>query len=358
MPNDTITDMKSALQTAFAANQNLTTPIDRQIHDLVMHGAENCVLVAMTNIAATAVDPSVLPTLLTRKAGGLDFRSLYKKTTRPVLVDVASSISVSWSPSSDPFVSNPFREDEINQGWVDRRNNKLAGAGHLKEILEFVGGDQAQAQSVLHALAAKVIEKLGMSQVHYNLPPRLTTSFVASLLTQWLSASSSKGARLEHVAIALLRFAGQNLVRAWDEVVSHHVNDPKPFDAICLQRGKPTAIAECKDQVITVSHINQLVAEMGAQGAAKGYLFTRQNWLEQSNMAEISAAIQSKSVFGYRVDIVEISEAIRSWLSIIDQSDAELPAFMSVLTTEMGVNGNLDDRRELASLIDSMLAVV
>jgi hypothetical protein len=343
--------MTAALTSAFnsTVSPNLPIGIVHSITSLVTNGAENCILVALTNVAGTVADRGVMPQLLAKQAGGVDFRSLYKKTTRPFLVATASSLSVHWKPSSDPYVSNPFREPRIDNEWVTRRLNKLAGAGDLRTILEHVADNPEHANDVLVQLAHELLARLGKSQVAYNLPPRLTTAFVSALLEQWLNGGSN-GARLEHTAIALLRFAGSRLNGTWDEVESHHVNDPKPYDALCVRKGQVVAIAECKDQLVTAEHILQLSVEMAHRGASRGFIFTRAKWID--DRVNIDAAIKSRSVHGFRIDTVEIGEAIRTWLSLIDIDDGSLRSFMNTLIEEMNENGRMEDRRELAILID------
>ncbi|MDV3480856.1 restriction endonuclease, SacI family [Sphingobium yanoikuyae] len=349
--------MKAELSAAFADESAPAPPnaVSESIENLVFNGAENCTLVALTNIAATCVDGEIETTLLTKDAGGLDFRSLYKKTTRPVLLEVAAKLSVPWTPSADPFVSNPFREARVDQAWVERRKNKLPGASDLKNILEHVSANRSDGRKVLQALANAQTQRLSMAQVQYKLPPRLTTNFVSKLIGDWLDEASGKGARLEHVAVALLRFAGSKIIDGWDSVESHHVNDPRPYDAVCTKRGKCIAIGECKDQLVTVDQINQLSNEMANFGTVRGYLFTRACWISDSDKTAIESAINAKSVFGYRIDVIDVMEAVRSWLSFIDQNDSVLPSFMAALTAEMDINGHLNDRRSLATLIDKMI---
>src|SRR5687768_7522409 len=99
-------EMLSALRGAFADPANPEwRKLPSEIHDacegLVKRGSDNCTLVALTNVAGAAADPSVRPQFLAKQAGGVDFRSLYKKTTRSVLVDEAARLTVSHTPSTD-----------------------------------------------------------------------------------------------------------------------------------------------------------------------------------------------------------------------------------------------------------------
>lgn len=355
--DELIRGMQEKLQDAISATAPTLLPpqVASAANKLVVGGAPNCSLVAMTNLAATATDSSIQPDLLGKQHGGVDFRSLYKKTTRPIIEATCKSLGVTTSLSPDPFVSNPFREKQVDAKWVERRKNKLAGADELRVILTYAAENPQEAFPTLCAVVHDYVQQLQLAKIAYNLPPRITTHFAATLLDRWLNQQSSKGARLEITATAVLRYTGQQLSTGWSEVESHEVNDPLPYDQICRHRGAVIALGECKDQQITSAQINQLSEEMRKIGCSRGYLFTRKEWLDRSDAEAIDDALTSRSVLGYRIDVIDIMEVIRSWLPLVDQDDGDLPAFMSTLTKELDKRGQLEDRRALAILIDEIV---
>lgn len=352
-----IAGMKDNLQRAIDGNHRPFLPpnIAAAVQRLVASGASNCTLVVMTNLAATATDNAIQPDLLGKQHGGVDFRSLYKKTTQPILASTHKGLGVTTALSSDPYVSNPFREDRVDKDWVDRRRNKLPGADELRLVLGHVAQEPSAAIDALSEVSRAYVERLQLAKIAYNLPPRITTHLAARLLDEWISQQSSRGARLEITATAVLRYTGERLSVGWGEVESHEVNDPLPYDQICRRRGVAVALGECKDQIVTSAHVLQLSEEMRKIGCSRGYLFTRKQWLEKSDLEEIDKALTSRSVLGYRVDVVDMMDVIRSWLPLIDQEDGDLPAFMSTLTQELDKRGGLEDRRSLANLIDKMI---
>lgn len=355
--DELIEGMKTELRKAITRqdDENLPADVLAAVKGLVADGAPNCTLVALTNLAATASDQTIQPDLLGKQHGGVDFRSLYKKTTRPILAETNKSLGVSTALSSDPFVSNPFREDRVDEEWVERRRNKLAGAEELRILLAYVATQPSAATEGLYAVIRAYLERLQLAKIAYNLPPRITTHFASKLLDKWMNQQSSKGARLEITATAVLRYAGERLSAGWSEVESHEVNDPLPYDQICRRRGAVVALGECKDQAVNGVHINQLSEEMRKSGCSRGYLFTRDVWLDRSDLEAIDDALTSRSVLGYRIDVIDIMEAVRSWLPLIDQEDDDLPAFMRTLTDELDKKGGLEDRRALAQLIDEQV---
>lgn len=352
-----INGMKAHLQQALDRPDTPVLPphILAASRSLVANGAPNCTLVAMTNLAATATDGTIQPDLLGKQHGGVDFRSLYKKTTRPVLSATNVSLGVATPLSTDPFVSNPFREERVDDGWVERRRNKLAGAEELRVLLGYAANHEGAAVEALSAISSAYLERLQLAKIAYNLPPRITTLFASKLLDRWMNQQSSKGARLEICATAVLRYTGEQLSAGWNEVESHEVTDPLPYDQICRRRGTAVALSECKDQAVTNAHINQLSDEMRKMACSRGYLFTRRMWLEKSDRDAIDDALTSRSVLGYRIDVIDIMEVIRSWLPLVDQDDGDLPAFMRTLIDELDKRGSLDDRRALAQLIDDLI---
>lgn len=347
--------LKVSAALAETADPNLPTGVVRAVASLIEAGSTNCALVAFTNVALTTADPTIQTNLLSKQAGGEDSRSLYKKSVRPHLVAKAKEMEVSFIPSEDPYVSNPFREPKVDAGWVAKRKNKLAGAEELRLVLEWVSDNRDHAKSVLISLAQHLTAKLELGKIAYDLPPRMPVSKANSILAQWLAGQSSGGARLEIAATALLRHCATFLAGAWDRVESHQVNDPVPYDQICWRGSKVIALGECKDQEVTIGHIMQLADQMRGRDCERGFIFTRAEWLQKSDQSAIDTAIAGRNLLGYRIDIIEIGEAVRSWLPIIDRDDGDVVRFMKTLTTELDLRGELKDRQDLAKLIDAAL---
>lgn len=355
--NALIDGMKSNLRTAvgFTGTPSLPKTVVVATQALIADGAPNCALVAMTNLAATATDNTIQPDILKKRHGGVDLRSLYKKTTRPVLSEIIKALGVTMRLSKDPFVSNPFREEKVDENWVEERGNKLAGAEELRVLLAYASANPRDALEVLCAVGKAYTEKLQLAKISYNLPPRITTHFAAKLLNDWMCEQSSKGSRLEITATAVLRYTGGQMSGGWSEVESHEVNDSTPYDQICRHRGSVVALSECKDQPVTASHVNQLSDEMRRMACSRGYLFSRKEWLQKTDWKTVEEALTSRSVLGYRIDVIDIMEVIRSWLPLVDQDERDLPAFMGIFTQELDKRGLLEDRRSLATLIDDLV---
>jgi hypothetical protein len=320
----------------------------------VTGGAETCRLVALTVVSAAAADPNVRPDIIQVTAGGIDFRSLYKEAVRPVLIAAAAQRSAPWQPSQDPFVSNPFREPSIDAAWVQRRTTRLPGAAALLEIVSHVLAAPPDAGPVLTCLALYELALLEKSVVIYRIPLRLSSRVVVSLLAEWL-AGDAGGRRLESASIALLRYAGLHLRSGWDNVESHHVNDPTPYDALCKANGVVRAVGEVKAQPITQRQLRQLADQMGAHQARRGYLFTRNIWLPDGMESEaIASFLRDQDGLGRRIDILDVLETARIWLPLMDQHDDALPDFLRALGRELDDHAFAADRRSLARLLEEL----
>jgi hypothetical protein len=137
-------------------------------------------------------------------------------------------------------------------------------------------------------------------------------------------------------------------------VESHRVNDPAPFDAICKEDGEARVVGEVKDQAITLNHLRQLAEQMTIHRAGRGYIFTRASWWPLHSETETDAIakfIRDRSVLGQRIDIIDIMEATRVWLALIDQDDEALPDFVRILTAELDEHALPEDRRAIADLL-------
>lgn len=354
--------MRRCLEAAFddadttARSSLLPDSVSLACELLVMNGAETCRLVALTVTSATAADRNVPPQKIQAGAGGKDFRSLYKEAVYPVLLAAAARSSAPWQPSRDPFVSNPYREPSIDAAWLVRRKNKLAGAAALLTVVSHVATTPDDAPAVLGHLAGHELALLEKSVVTYRIPPRLSTRVVVDLLERWLG-NDSGGRRHEGASVALLRFAGSHLQTGWDAVESHHVNDPTPYDALCKAGGVVRAVGEVKAQAVNVDQLRQLAVQMDEQKATRGYFFTRASWLPATSTADaiaISSFLRGQDALGRRIDILDVLDAARLWLPLLDQQDNTLPAFVRLLADELDRHALADDRRSLARLLEEL----
>lgn len=359
MPNNNLADqMKQCIEASLAAASTfdsaahgLSAEVAQACIDLVANGKETARMVALTNLAGTAVDASIEPDILQVQHGGVDFRSLYKRSTRPVLLAMAAEAEVKWSPSADPYVSNPYREERVNDEWVQRRNNKLAGAEELNLILKSAKDDPSIAAIALTWLLHQEIARLQSQKIEYRVPPRLTVQAVSQVLNEWLDGGAG-GKRLETASVAALRHVGEQLGGMWNEVTSHHVNDPAPYDALCMSGQTAHTVAEVKDQQVNKQFVENLADQMVELGAERGLLITRTRWLPGGEeLEQINEYLQDRNLLGLRIQILDFDQALVAWLPLIDADDDALPKFLRQLTNELEKHGELADRTALASIL-------
>lgn len=223
-------------------------------------------------------------------------------------------------------------------------------------MIDHVIAHRDDAAAALKCLAWHERLLLEKAAILYRIPPRIGTLAVLGLLNEWL-ASDIGGRRHEGASVALLRFAGAHLRSGWNEVESHHVNDPIPYDALCRENGTVKAVAEVKAQTVSPDHIRQLAGQMDGQFARRGYLFTRKAWQPEVGSEEsllVEDAQRNQDALGRRIDMIDVIEAAKLWLPLLDQSEAALPEFLRTLTGELDQNGNSADRRAFATLLEGL----
>ncbi len=361
LPNEFAAAMHSKLEAAAetaktmeAASASVPPSLVDACKKLIREGTETTRLVCITNVSGTAVDPEVPVDILQAQAGGVDFRTLYKKSTKLVLAALAAEAEVKWSISADPYVSNPYREARIDDEWVERRGQRLPGAAILNEIIQAVRYQPDLADDVVIELMRNELIELQSRKIVYPIPPQLTVPVVSKVLSAWLDGGVG-GNRLETVAVGLLRYVGTELSNRWIEVTSHHVNDPTPYDALCLNASGVHTVAEVKDQLISKSFFEQLSEQMIEHGASRGLLFTRQNWIPSGeDKQEIEQFLTDRALLGLRMEVVCIDTALSSWLPMLDADDSSLPRFLKTVTLELEEHGELADRTDLASILKSI----
>lgn len=313
---------------------------------LFADGTETTQLVALTNVASVACGCSQSASILQAKAGGLDLRSAYKRSTRLFIQAEAAQRGVKWKVSTDPYVSNPYREAQIDEDWVARRGGRLQGASELNSVVEFVDKNPEKAWLVLLQLVELLFKKMEERLIDYRVPPRLTVPMVLQLIDRWLE-NGVGGNRLEILTVAVFRTVGTGLTNMWTEVTSHHINDPTSFDALCMHGSKVKAIVEVKDQAIVSSFFETLVEQAIGLGCQRCYLVTRERHIP-GGMQSLDAMAANYFDFGVRIQALTIENAVRSWLALIDCDDDSLPKFVRNIIVELDERGSLEERTDFA----------
>lgn len=328
----------------------IPTAVVDDCRGLMVADKEPVRLAALTICAAKAAYPTLDVQAI--QGGDMDFRSRAGDTTVPLLREIADSESVAVKLSNDPLVSNPYREPRLDDAWVERRKGATKVMGrHLVNIAEFLQANPHQAADVLAELVADVLDRWGTQKVVYPIPGRVSHAVVMGALRRFLS-NVAGGTHLEWLSVALLRFVGEKWGQ-WDEVVGHESNDAAPFDAECLLSGALVALAESKDQEVTVGHVRQLLDEMRARGVQRGFVFTRDVHMDP-NRNDVAEFIERRHSFGERIAVVDLLATAQAWLALADESDADLPRFLRLVCDELDEWSGLASRREWAGILTDL----
>lgn len=361
MSKNTISDhITAALEKAAsqAATVQTSSPLPQAIQEkisaLFTSGTETTQLVGLTNVASVAAKVQSRATLLQAQAGGIDLRSYYKKTTRPFILGLAQLHGVKWNPSADPYVSHPYREDEIDAAWVGRRAGRLPGAADLCDVLQYVDSTPVHADAVLECMVGLLLGKMEERKIDYRIPPRLTVPMVASLADKWLAAGVG-GNRLEVFTVAVLRAIGVGLGNIWTEVTSHHINDPTSFDALCMDGAAVRMIVEVKDQPLELNFVDTLVDQAIQLECQRCILVTRAVHV-RDGLGQIDQHCADFAALGVRVQTLTVESAIRAWLTLIDVDDTSLPRFVKGLVAELEERGTLEERTDFAHQLRKLVA--
>lgn len=334
--------------------ESLPTEIAAAVSDLFDHGTETTQLVAMTNIASVVADPTLKASYLQAQAGGIDLRSCYKRTTRPFLVQLAAMKGVKWQPSADPYVSNPYREERVDEQWVAARGGRLPGASKLFTIVRYVDEHPEQSTAVLEFVVEELLRKMDARLIDYRIPPRLTVPVVLTLFQKWLN-NGVGGNRLEILTVSFFRSVGVGLGSIWTKVTSHHVNDPVSFDALCMQGAAVKAVVEVKDTPLTNDFLEKLVDQAVEMSCQRCFLVTRDQHLI-GGLEPFESLCSEYAALGVRVQVLTIENAMRSWLAILDTDDDAIPRFVRTVRDELEERGTLEERTDLAMALRQLIA--
>lgn len=307
-------------------------------------------LVSLTLFTAKAAIPALDVHQI--QGGEMDVRSRGTDTVVPLVAAIAQSLNVAYRPSKTPFVSNPYREPRIDADWVARRRGAVAVAGqHLLNVLDHLQANPANAGAVLAELVAAQIDRFEAERVLYQVPARVTVALVVDGLRKFLLVVAN-GSRLERVTVALLRFMGEK-AGYWDDVIGHHGNDAKPYDADCLLDGVVVALGESKDQEVTAAHVRQLAEQMTDLHAGRGLLFSRTYWLT-AYADDIAQAIERRHLLGQRIEVLDTVDTAKAWLALADGEDADLPRFLQIVCDELDEWADLPARRDWAEILAAL----
>jgi hypothetical protein len=304
-------------------------------------------LAALTLVAAKSAIPDLDVQQI--QGGEVDYRSRAKDTVVPLVAKIADAQSVAYRPSADPFVSNPLREPRIDEAWLTGRRGAIRQvAERLLSLLAFVEGKGDAAPNVLAELVAAQLDRFEDERVVYPVPSRVTVAMVVRALEDFLLIVAG-GSRLERVAVALLRFAGEHGAH-WDRVIGHHGNDSARRDADCFKGAVLVALGESKDQVVTEAHVQQLADEMLETGAVRGFLLSREVHIA-SNRTALAVLVQKRHLLGQRIEVLDVIETARAWLVLADAGDEDLPRFLRIVCDELDDWADLVSRRDWADIL-------
>jgi hypothetical protein len=114
--------------------------------------------------------------------------------------------------------------------------------------------------------------------------------------------------------------------------------------------GALVALAESKDQEVTLGHVRQLMDEMRTRGVQRGFLFTRAAHVAP-NRSDIVEFIERRHGFGERLSVVDVIAVADAWLALADRADSDLPRFLRLVCDELDEWSGLASRREWARVL-------
>jgi hypothetical protein len=333
-----------------APGANLPAPVLQHLVNVIAGGSDPSRLVALTQLAAKAASAEFDARCLQAQSGAaIDLRSAYKVAVCPVVTALADHHKVSYRPSQDPYVSNQFREAAIDDEWVTRRRFKEAA--DLKAVLDYVEATPSGANEALVAAMAGLLDFFDAAQIDMTPPRRIHVRGAGDLVLGFLS--SDVGDRLERVVTALMRFIGK-VTGKWDQVEGHQTNDPAPYDCLCYSGPKAVAAAQSKAKAFGVADLKQLVEVMTQRQLEKGYFFTDRETYRNIDQEGVAAFQLQRLVYGQRVDVHVIDDALAGWLSLADTDEQALPEFLTLLGEELRARSPVHTQRAWAECLKGL----
>lgn len=211
--------------------------------------------------------------------------------------------------SSDPYVNNPLRIQEITPAQrAALRNKKDFDA--LCDVLKYVEDHPQEACFVLDEVLRQIRDRLSRTRIIYPVPNRVSLKQVRDMSHQFLSDRTG-GRRKQAVSAALFRALGAHL-GLWNSVQSAHINAAdrstgNVADLTCIGAGGETILAvEVKDRRLALHQVQDKLPA-ARQAAIRELLFLVNGGAERRDQAAIDDLLDREFSTGQNIYIVEFT---------------------------------------------------
>lgn len=302
----------------------------------------------LTILAGTADDPSSNPASLQLSAG-VDRRSQANLVSR-ALTDFRNKWGLTLKVSQTPGVSNPFRETQIDEGWVSRRRHKHVewATGMFDVVVWIAAADseaekQERAKNALDALAEGLVGVAIGSALDY---PRFraTPKLAMQLAHAFIEGAPDRPDATEAVVTVAARVLA-TVLDGNPNVERRDINSPDPIDVVIkTDDGHVNSGIEVTENQITLSKIeHEVVPAMLSLGLDRATVVSR--GIPDSERDAIESYIaRAYTHFEQRIDLVTV-DVIESWLNFPGTPRSLATDFLWGVGEELDALSNNGNRR-------------
>lgn len=224
---------------------------------------------------------------------------------------------LTWKVSQDPGVSNPFREERIDQRWVNKRKgHSVKWAKALLVLVEFFEpeGNRCLASSVVDYIATRIVELSVAQRIEY--PKFPATAAIAMRLTRvFLDKCDNRPDALEAAITAAIRVVARRMAEPLC-VNRGDVNSPDPIDIEIVSESNPNNRhgVEVTDNYLTANKLrNEVIEAMKKKGLSRAVVVSR--GVSDAEFDGVDKLIRhSRQNLNYYIDLVSV-DVIEHWLN-------------------------------------------
>lgn len=315
----------------------------------------------LTILAGTAENPSSNPASLQLTAG-VDRRSQAHPATR-ALTDFKDAKGLTLKVSQTPGVSNPFREVEIDAGWVARRRGKHSyWAAGMFTIVQWLAGAPSEderrerATSALDLMTEGIVRVAIGSALDY---PRFraTPRLAMRLIHEFIDSAPDRPDATEAVVTVAARVLAA-VLESKPSVERRDINSPDPIDVVIkTDDGEVNSGIEVTENPITLAKIqHEVVPAMLSLGLDRATVVSR-GVLDAEKDAIDDYVARAYTHFEQRIDLVTV-DIIESWLSFPGTPRSLATDFLWGVGDELDALSNNGNRRAWFDVLTAYAASI
>lgn len=367
MPQDIVAEASAILNRVWSEIQDLAeqgqlqdclqdSSLIRSIHAAINSSTKSYRYVLPTQIVAKIADPSLDSRCLQVQRGGagaFDARTV----AHTVIVRFDQGNENVLGGSSEPYVSNPLRVQEVSVRYRSKRKDKKDW-DHLCKVVEAVEEkqDTAFTESVFKQVLTEIYRRLSEAKVTYPTPIRISLNSSIQLIESFLSQQSG-GDRLLALTAALFVVIGRKFQLYSDvrraSITAADSSTGMLADLECIsEQNEIVLVVEVKDRELTISQLRSKIPNF-RESQISEIFFVAQPGVAPGDEEDVASLIDHEFISGHNIYVADLISLCRVVLALLGEQGRK--DFLREVGVQLDkYHSDISHRRAWADLLGSI----